>query len=44
MKYIAFAAAISAVLMTSTASVAQAPSWTVPPENARCPVQMGRRR
>jgi hypothetical protein len=41
MKYIAFAAAMSAVLMTSTASVAQAPSWTVPPESARCPSKWG---
>jgi len=37
MKCIAFAATMSAVLMASTASLAQTPSWTVPPESARCP-------
>src|SRR5260370_20833059 len=41
MKCIAFAAAMSAVLMASTASLAQTPSWTVPPESARCPSKWG---
>ena len=41
MKRIAFAAAMSAVLMASTASLAQTPSWTVPPESARCPSKWG---
>src|SRR5207302_6796828 len=38
---IAFAATMSAVLMASTASLAQTPSWTVPPESARCPSKWG---
>ena len=41
MKCIAFAATVSAVLMASTASLAQTPSWTVPPESARCPSKWG---
>jgi hypothetical protein len=41
MKCIAFAATVSAVLMASTASLAQTPSWTVPPETARCPSKWG---
>jgi kynurenine formamidase len=41
MKCIAFAAAMSAVLMASTASLAQTPSWAVPPESARCPSKWG---
>ena len=41
MKTIAFAAAMSAVLMASTASLAQTPSWAVPPESARCPSKWG---
>jgi kynurenine formamidase len=41
MKCIALAATMSAVIMASTASFAQAPSWTVPPENARCPSKWG---
>jgi kynurenine formamidase len=41
MKSITFAAAMSTVLMVSTASFAQTPSWTVPPESARCPSKWG---
>jgi len=41
MKCIAFAAAMSAVLMASPASLAQTPSWAVPPESARCPSKWG---
>src|SRR5262245_12899205 len=41
MKRIAFAAAMSAVLMASTASLTQTPSWAVPPESARCPSKWG---
>src|SRR5712691_8097842 len=39
MKRIALATV--AVLVASTAALAQAPSWTVPPESARCPSKWG---
>src|SRR5262249_61689971 len=39
MKCIALA--MGAVLMASTTALAQAPSWTVPPESARCPSKWG---
>src|SRR6266481_7057233 len=41
MKCIAFAASMSAALMASTVSLAQTPSWAVPPESARCPSKWG---
>src|SRR5882724_1168226 len=41
MKCIAFAASLSAALMASTVSLAQTPSWAVPPESARCPSKLG---
>ncbi len=41
MKCIAFAASLSAALMASTVSLAQTPSWAVPPESARCPSKWG---
>ena len=40
MKCIAFAAVTLATL-TATAALAQAPSWTVPAESARCPSKWG---
>src|SRR5262245_10267283 len=41
MRCIAFAATMSTALMASTASLAQTPSWTAPPESARCPSKWG---
>jgi kynurenine formamidase len=41
MKCIAFGVVVSAAFFTLTAAQAQAPSWTVPPENARCPSKWG---
>ena len=41
MRCIAFAAIMSTALMASTASLAQTPSWTAPPESARCPSKWG---
>src|ERR1700681_685496 len=41
MKCIAFAAAATLAALTATAALAQAPSWTVPAESARCPSKWG---
>ena len=41
MKRTTFAVTMSAVLILGTASFAQTPSWTVPPESARCPSKWG---
>jgi len=37
MQRIAFGAVLAAMLMGGTAALAQAPSWSPPPENVRCP-------
>ena len=41
MKCTAFSAVLGAVLLGSTAILAQTPSWTPPPESARCPSKWG---
>ncbi len=41
MKCIAFGVVMSVAFFTSTVVQAQAPSWTVPPENTRCPSKWG---
>src|SRR3954470_7451355 len=41
MQRIAFGAVLGATLMAGTAALAQAPSWTPPPESARCPSKWG---
>jgi len=41
MQRIAFGAVLGAMLMAGTAALAQAPSWTPPPESARCPSKWG---
>ena len=41
MKLMAFSIAFSSLLLASIAAQAQAPSWTPPPENERCPSKWG---
>jgi hypothetical protein len=41
MQRIAFGAVLGAMLMGGGAALAQAPSWTPPPESARCPSKWG---
>jgi kynurenine formamidase len=41
MKRIAFGVAMSVAFFAATAVQAQAPSWTVPPEETRCPSKWG---
>src|SRR5882757_582946 len=41
MQRIAFGAVLGAMLVGGTAALSQAPSWTPPPENARCPSKWG---
>ena len=41
MQRIAFGAVLGATLMAGTAALAQGPSWTPPPESARCPSKWG---
>src|SRR3954453_13553555 len=41
MQRIAFGAVLGATLMAGTAALAQAPSWTPPPESERCPSKWG---
>jgi len=41
MQRIAFGAVMGAVLVFSTAALAQAPTWSPPPENQRCPSKWG---
>jgi kynurenine formamidase len=41
MQRIAFGAVLGAMLMGGSAALAQAPSWTPPPESARCPSKWG---
>jgi kynurenine formamidase len=41
MRPIAVSIALSALLFAGTAALAQAPSWTPPPENTRCPSKWG---
>jgi hypothetical protein len=41
MQRIAFGAVLGAMLVAGTAALSQAPSWTPPPENARCPSKWG---
>ena len=41
MKRTTFGAVVSAALFAATAAHAQAPSWTVPAENQRCPSKWG---
>src|SRR5205823_12503856 len=41
MQRIAFGAVLAATLVGSTAALGQAPSWTPPPESARCPSKRG---
>src|SRR4051812_17625644 len=41
MKTIAFAAVTGAALLASSAVLAQTPSWSPPPESARCPSKWG---
>ena len=41
MQRIAFGAVLGATLMAASAALAQAPSWTPPPENTRCPSKWG---
>ena len=41
MQRIAFGAVLGAMLVSGSAALAQAPSWTPPPESARCPSKWG---
>src|SRR5262245_10030947 len=41
MQRIAFGAVLGAMLMGGSAALAQTPSWTPPPESARCPSKWG---
>ena len=41
MQRMAYGAVVSAMLVVSTAALAQTPSWTPPPENQRCPSKWG---
>src|SRR6516165_1831834 len=41
MQRIAFGVVLGAMLAASSAVLAQAPSWTPPPENQRCPSKWG---
>ena len=41
MQPIAISAALSVLLLAGTPALAQAPSWTVPPESQRCPSKWG---
>jgi kynurenine formamidase len=41
MRPISLSIALSALLLAGTAALAQAPSWTPPPESARCPSKWG---
>jgi kynurenine formamidase len=41
MQHIAFGAVLGATLMAAGTALAQAPSWTPPPESARCPSKWG---
>src|SRR5215471_1457833 len=41
MRTIAFGAVMGAVLISTSAALAQTPSWTPPPESARCPSKWG---
>ena len=41
MQRIAFGAVLGAMLVGGTAALSQAPSWTPPPESARCPSKWG---
>jgi kynurenine formamidase len=41
MKRIAFGVVMSVAIFAATAAQAQAPSWTVPPEETRCPSKWG---
>ena len=41
MQRIAFGVVLGAMLAASSTVLAQAPSWTPPPENQRCPSKWG---
>jgi hypothetical protein len=41
MQRIAFGAVLGAMLVGGSAALAQAPTWTPPPESARCPSKWG---
>ena len=41
MKHASFAFAVSASMLLTAAAYAQAPSWSPPPENVRCPSKWG---
>ena len=41
MKRLALTIAATTLLLGTAAAQAQAPSWTVPPESARCPSKWG---
>jgi kynurenine formamidase len=41
MRSISLSIALSTMLLAGTAALAQAPSWTPPPESARCPSKWG---